>query len=94
MEYIKPDGSKTTDITEIKIYSDKYQTSFNDLLDQIVIDILENDNAFGELKFYMRKYYYAHENLESDNLPIDHLHSDYSGWDEDHHYKIGKKENI
>ena len=44
MKYTKPDGTKTKDITEIKIHSDKYLDSFNDLLDQIVVDILENDN--------------------------------------------------
>ena len=92
MQYTKPDGSKTNDITEIKIHSDKYLDSFNDLLDQIVVDIIENDNGFDELKFYMQKYYYAHENIESDNLPLDHLYYDYAGWDHtDSYYKIGKE---
>lgn len=92
MQYTKHDGFKTKDITEIKIHSDKYKESFNDLLDQIITDIMENDNGFYELKFYMQKYYYAHENLESDNMPIDHLCYDFSGWDDDTHYKIGKKQ--
>ena len=90
MKYTKFDGSKTDDITEIRIHSDEYLDSFNDLLDQIVVDILENDNGFDELKYYMQKYYYAHENLESDLMPIDHLHYDYSEYD-DNYYKIAKE---
>lgn len=83
--YTKHDLTQTSKIEEVNIDSHKYRTTLDRLLDQVTDDLLANENAKDELMYYMKQYYYSHQNIESDTYPIDHL---YEEWDPDReHYK-------
>ena len=78
--YTKHDMTTTDKFEDIDAGTLEYKETFDKLLVEVVHSVLENNNTFDELKFYMKQYYWSYENREQDNLPIDLL---FEEWDPD-----------
>ena len=76
--YTKHDLTQTNKIEEVNITSDKYHATLDRLLNQVAMFVIHNGNPKDVIKYYMKRYYYSHQNIENDTYPIDHL---YEEWD-------------
>lgn len=82
-QYTKHDMTKTDKFEDVDPFDKKYRETFDKLLTEVVHSVMENSHTFDEIKFYMEKFYYSYENMESDNKPIDLM---FEEWDPDNEW--------
>tara|TARA_R100000329_G_C7559381_1_gene197830 strand:+ start:156 stop:446 length:291 start_codon:yes stop_codon:yes gene_type:complete len=91
-KYINANLKLIDKFEDVMLSSDKYTENFEKCLELAVDKLFDKKtnkliNIKSTLGYFMKKYYWSHEQIESDNLPIDNICRDFN-------IQIDKKSNM